>query len=621
MVGPGGASIGALTAEAMKETLASDRIRTDIALPPDVAAGFAETRAALKGRSLIVWGEHCSECAYPACYAHCAFYTPRTDLNCRRFERGIEPLAAAPDAFRIRFRKWGKLEGKGPAPLRPIAAAARLSRADSLVEAVLSAPLPYAAGRNLAWRWNRRKADPAAVRRPLAAEALVVETWAADGKAHTLTLTLLEQEVGGAMHQVRFEARPAYGRLVVPVSAFAGRVDLSRPFLIQIEPVGEAAGRDIVFGLVDFVAFTGARLESVSPKAGSSTGSKAAEAPAKVVVWDLDETLWTGTLAEDGAAGVRPRPEAVAAIEALDQRGVLQSIASKNDAAEALAALEGFGLAHYFLHPQVAWTPKSDSLARIAKALDLGLDSFVFIDDQPFERGEVAAAHPQVRALDEHAVAELVAHRWFDLPVTPESRRRREMYVAEAQRSAAFDDVGSDYLAFLKGCAIALDARPLAAPDMERVYELSQRTNQLNFNGAKFSRAEVEALAQPNPDRLALTLRCSDRFGDYGLIGFAVLDLKAGRLDNFFMSCRVQRKRVEHAAFALMAERLRARGFDTFRAAFRKTERNKASIDMLTDLGFTALGDVGQAAEWVRAAALPFADSDVVRLAPARQAA
>ena len=133
-----------LTAEPMKETLASDRAIAGISLPADVAAGLAKTRAALKGRSLIVWGEHCSECAYPACYAHCAFYSPRADLNCRRFERGIESVAGAPGVVRIRFRKWGKLEGRGPAPVRPIAAADRLARTDATVEAALSAPLPYA---------------------------------------------------------------------------------------------------------------------------------------------------------------------------------------------------------------------------------------------------------------------------------------------------------------------------------------------------------------------------------------------------------------------------------------------------------------------------------------------
>jgi HAD superfamily phosphatase (TIGR01681 family) len=140
-------------------------------------------------------------------------------------------------------------------------------------------------------------------------------------------------------------------------------------------------------------------------QAGPPTPAEAAPARpaalAKVVVWDLDETLWTGTLAEVGAEGVTVRPEAEATVRALDARGVLQSVASKNDPAEALAALERFGLAEFFLHPQVGWGPKSGAVARIARALDLGLDSFVFLDDQPFERGEVTDAHPGVRALPE----------------------------------------------------------------------------------------------------------------------------------------------------------------------------------------------------------------------------
>jgi len=597
----------------MKETLATDRARARLVIPTEVRKAFAGTRAALAGRSQFVWGEHCSECAYPACYAHCAFYSPRSDLNCRRFEEGIQRVEGLSGLHRIRFRKWGKLEGHGPAPVRALAEADKMERRDNQVGEVLAAaPVPYAVSRNLAWRWNQRKAQRLSQPTGLTADALVIETWAADGASHALTVTVLgEAGHGGAMFQARFDVGPVYGRIVVPAAEIAAQVDLSAPYLIQIEPVGAAEGRDIVFGLADFVAFASAPLTSISPLA-----APAAYPPAKVVVWDLDETLWTGTLAEDGAAGVRPRPEAVAAIQALDERGVLQSIASKNDAAEALAALEGFGLADYFLHPQVAWSPKSGSVARIARALDLGLDSFVFIDDQPFERGEVAAAHPMVRTLDHTTVAGLRDHPWFDLPVTPESRRRREMYRAEAQRSAALDDVGTDYVAFLRGCDIVLDPRPLSAPDLERVYELSQRTNQLNFTGAKFARDEVERMAQPDSDRLALTLRCADRFGDYGLIGFAVLDLKAGLLTDFFMSCRVQRKRVEHAAFALMAERLRARGHASFAARFRATQRNKAAVEMLTDLGFSYADGAAGEGTWSRALDLAFADADVVRLAP-----
>lgn len=594
----------------MKETVPFDRGVAHIGLPAEAAQAFAALAGQVKARSLIVWGEHCSECAYPRCYSTCAFYAPRGDLHCRRFEDGIEPVADRPGLTRIRFRKWGKLEGRGPAALRTAAAAAGAERRDALVSGALDFAPAFAATRNLAWRWNERKQKAAERSSSLAAEAFVIETFAPDGAVHPFTVSFLAGE-GGAMFQAAFTAAPGYGRLVIPSAKIAAQVPLDSPFMVQIEPVGEAQGREVVFGLCDFAAFTGEVPASVDPLGRAP----AAGAPltAKVVVWDLDETLWTGTLAETGADGVVPRPEAVAAVKALDERGVLQSIASKNDHAEAIAALERFGLADYFLHPQVSWSPKSGAVARIAKALDLGLDSFVFIDDQPFERAEVQAAHPSVRALAHTAVDHLTDHPWFDVPVTPESRKRRSLYRAEVQRGVAYEDAGDDYLAFLRGCGIVLDAAPIAAADAERVYELSQRTNQLNFTGRKFGRDEVEALMAEAPDRASLTLRCTDKFGDYGLIGFAVIDLAEGELTDFFMSCRVQRKRVEHAFFALAAERLKARGHKVFKVRFRRTERNKAAYDMLADLGFDYEETAAGNGAWERTLAAPFADADVVR--------
>ncbi len=598
----------------MKETVPFDRGIARLTLPPEAAAAFAELSQSLAARSLIVWGEHCSECAYPRCYSSCAFYAPRGDLHCRRFEDGIETVADTPEGVsltRIRFRKWGKLEGKGPASLVAAEAARKQERRDALVGAGLDkAPVPFAVTRTLAWRWNERKKATAARPSATAADAFVVETYA-PGATHTFTLTFLAED-GAGMFQCAFQAGPAYGRLVVPVARIAAQVDLSRPFLVQVEPVGEAQGREIVFGLVDFASFAGEIPASVDPAVRPPVAA-AGHAPAKVVVWDLDETLWSGTLAESGVEGLTLRPEAVAAIRALDERGVLQSIASKNDHAEAMTALEAFGLADFFLHPQVAWTPKSDAMARIAKALDLGLDSFVFIDDQPFERGEVEAAHPTVRTLPHTAVAGLPAHPWFNLPVTTESRRRRGMYQAEARRGAAYEDAGTDYAAFLAGCSIVLDAAPLAPADAERVYELSQRTNQLNFTGAKLGRDEVEALVKGSPNLACLTLRVADRFGDYGLVGFAVLDLAKGELAQFFMSCRVQRKRVEHAFFALAADRLKASGHAVFQVAFRRTERNKAAALMLADLGFAE--PAGGEGAWTRSLAEPYPDASVVSLA------
>jgi FkbH-like protein len=592
----------------MKETVAREYVTTEVAAPR-AAADMAAFAARVTARSQIVWGEHCSECDYPKCYATCAFYDPRPDLNCRRFVAGIEAagVQAGVRLSRIRFRRWGKLEGRGPARLRPTALALRREAADATVSAALAGlPTPFTLRRNLAWRWNTLKAGQPRGR-DASADAFVVEGWTLDGATRGFTLTFLQDGADRKIWQTSFELGTDYARISVPAVLIAAAVDLAAPYLVQIEPVGEAAGVDVVFGLTDFVA--------LAPSAQAP--SAATTAPlAKVVVWDLDETLWRGVLAEDGIAGLTVRPEAVAAIKALDARGVLHSIASKNNHDEAMAALRQFGLADYFLHPQISWGPKSEAIGAIAAALDLGVDSFVFIDDQPFERAETTASHPSLRVLPETAAGELVINPWFDHPVTPESAGRRGLYQAEAKRTAEFKAASGDYLGFLRTSGLRLDITPLGKADAERAFELSQRTNQLNFTGAKFSREAVDAMLTPSAGRARLVLRCADRFGDYGMIGLADLDLDAGELTDFFMSCRVQRKRVENAFFAHAASLLGAAGHAEFKVRFRATARNRAAVEMLTELGFSQ-GEAGADgySHWRRSLAEPFGDADVVRIA------
>ena len=593
----------------MKETVAGEYAVAHRATPS--GADRLDVRR-LAGRSQIVWGEHCSECAYPACYAACAFYDPRPDLHCRRFAAGIED--AGEGLMRLRFRKWGKLEGHGPVRLRPLAEAERRERRDTAAGRLMeAAPAPFHVKRSLAWRLNARKARAPRRDAGLAIHAFVLEGWSNDGAEYAFTVTFLQEAAEErGIWQAHVRLTPGYGRHVLPIAAIAAAVRLDQPYLVQVEPVGEAEGIDVTLALADFVAFR----DPADARSTAAPALPAKAAPlAKVLVWDLDETFWTGTLAEDGVDGVTPRPEAVSALKALDARGVLHSIASKNDLQEALAALRRFGLDDYFLHPQVGWGPKSGAVANIAAALDLGLDSLIFIDDQPFERAEVAAAHPRVRTLAHTAVEDLPGHPWFDHPATPEAARRRSLYQAEAARGRAAEDSGGDYLAFLRASILVLDVRALDAHDATRVHELSQRTNQLNFTGAKFTRGEVEAMLAPDPRRTRLTLRCADAWGDYGLIGFADLDLASGELSHFFMSCRVQRKRVEHAAFAHLAGRLAERGHAAFSVRFRTTERNGASVRLLEDLGFARDGD-----GWSRPLDRPFAESDVVAIAATGQA-
>src|SRR5665213_289029 len=146
------------------------------------------------------------------------------------------------------------------------------------------------------------------------------------------------------------------------------------------------------------------------------------------------------------------------------------------------------------------------------------------------------------------------------------------------------------------------------------MYELSQRTNQLNFSGLRYAQAELEALAATRPED-AFVLSCQDRFGDYGAIGFCVLSKGRPGVESFFMSCRVQRKRVENAFFQLLADELAARGAERFEVRYKPTAKNGASAQMLTDLGFSfePAGEGGEGL-YIRSLGLVFADHDVVRL-------
>lgn len=591
----------------MKATVLLEAPLAKVGVPDAVLQEMRAFRADLARRSAIIWAEHCSECAFPACYSQCAFYTPRADLDCRRFEKGVEAVAGALDLglMRIQFRRWGKLEGQGSLAMSPPEDVAARERRDQRTAEWLAAPwAPRALARTLVWRWNARKrlASQQALL-PGDPEAFAVETYVAGRQAYGLTLTIASQaKSGDQLFQARFDARPGYSRALFAISDIRRIVDLSQPFLVQIEPIGEPPPEPIVFGLADFVA---ARANTALCPYPSTPAPAKKTKTAKCVVFDLDDTLWRGTLAEDGVEGLTLKPEAVELIKALDARGILLSVASKNDPEPALAALKAFGLRDYFLFPQIGWGPKSESVRRIAELIDIGLDTFVFLDDQAFERGEVTNAAPGVTAMDAALMPGLIDHPLFDVPATAESARRRGMYQTEETRQAVFQSSGADYLDFLRSCAIELRIDRLAPDNLERIYELTQRTNQLNFSGARYDRAALSAL-MATPER-AFVLSCADKFGDYGIIGFVVVEPKLALVESFFMSCRVQRKRVEHAFFAYLTEawgrpqRLCVR--------FRPTDKNAASIRLLESLGFAPAHD-----GYERAGEASIAEADIVRV-------
>lgn len=206
----------------------------------------------------------------------------------------------------------------------------------------------------------------------------------------------------------------------------------------------------------------------------------------KCLVWDLDHTVWEGILLEDPE--VRLRPGVAEALAELDSRGILHSIASRNDHDLAMAKLKELGLDEYFLYPRINWGTKSESIAGIAKDLNLGVDAFAFIDDQPFEREEVQFTHPQVLCLDATELAELVSRPELSPRfITDDSRLRRRMYQADIARNRAEESFSGAAEEFLATLGMAFTIAPCREEELKRAEELTVRTHQLNTTGYTYS--------------------------------------------------------------------------------------------------------------------------------------
>lgn len=320
-------------------------------------------------------------------------------------------------------------------------------------------------------------------------------------------------------------------------------------------------------------------VEAIQEHAGAAGQAEALrqerqQRSVKCVVWDLDHTLWQGTLLEGGVSGLRDG--VLQAIQALDARGILQSIASKNEHALAMARLEELGVAEYFLYPQIGWGAKSASMERIARSINIGIDTLAFVDDQVFEREEVQYAHPQMLCVDALEIDAMLA-----LPalnprfVTDDSARRRAMYQADIVRKdieERFEGPQNDFLA-------SLDMRlTIARPreeDLKRAEELTLRTNQLNTTGYTYSYDELNHLRQ-SPDHRLLIVGLEDKYGTYGKIGLVLIECRddAWMVKLFLMSCRVMTRGVGTIVIAHLRNEARRLGVRLL-AEMLPNERNR----------------------------------------------
>jgi FkbH-like protein len=552
------------------------------------------------------WEEHCVECAAPQCFSTCALYSERADGMCARFEDGITPNYRYPGALpygaEIRFKRWGKLEADLRFAFRsdPRSLARlehrdrRLARAARRLAPALSEIWP--AGKSgtyrLANKWRNRSLERAAALRSMntAPDELYLEIVNLDATAVTMILELAVE--GIVRYRSAIPLKPGQNRHRIPFASF--RLSPASIFgqaaLLRMSPEADAAAHIVVRWLTFLRRVAAAQAATPGPSVGQRTADcTAIPAPkVKAVVWDLDNTVWAGVLGEmrDGEAQVDPR--VLTLIRQLDSRGILQSVASKNDHEHAWDALQRLGLAEFMLFPQINWNPKSASLQTIAAELNIGIDAFAFVDDSVFERSEVASALPQVRVFDVADLDGLMDRPEFDVPITLDAQRRRKLYRVEETRKAAASAFAGDYTAFLRDCALLTTVYPPnSTQERERCFELIQRTNQLNASGRRYSPEEFGALLEDR-SRLSLSISCADRFGDYGLVGFMSVAFaeEIATVEDFVLSCRVAQKRVENAVFAALLREVERLGRRQLVLRFVPSARNGIMRDSLAAIGF-----------------------------------
>lgn len=319
---------------------------------------------------------------------------------------------------------------------------------------------------------------------------------------------------------------------------------------------------------------------------GTSVIAEKPSKQVKCVVWDLDNTLWDGTLIEtERPETLQLKAGVMKTIQELDHRGIIQSVASKNDMEIAWPVLEHLGLTEYFLYPEIHWNAKSGSMEQIAKCLNIGIDSLALIDDSVFEREQVHSAWPQVRVYDAIEVPDILNRFEFTVAVTDESKNRRAMYRAEEKRIQMKNSGNEDTIDFLKKCHLCIEVfEPKTDSELLRCYELVIRTNQLNMSGKKYSQEEFNEVLSRNSHR-NFAFSCRDDFGEYGIVGFGQYKLENNKIlfTEFAMSCRVAGKYVESALFTLFLQKEHCT-FGNFKLGI--TKKNILLRRTLEEIGF-----------------------------------
>ncbi|UKO95748.1 non-ribosomal peptide synthetase [Nostoc sp. UHCC 0870] len=320
--------------------------------------------------------------------------------------------------------------------------------------------------------------------------------------------------------------------------------------------------------------------------------------PYKVIVLDCDHTLWSGVCGEDGVGGVKidaPFRYLQEFIVAQQAAGKLICLCSKNQEEDVFAVFDQNQdmvlKRHHLVNWRINWQSKSENLKSLARELQLSLDSFIFIDDNPVECGEVRANCPEVLTLqlpqESDRIPQFLEHIWaFDqLQTTQEDQQRTNLYQENIQRQRLQQDSLS-FADFLDQLNLEIEISPMQNEQLARVAQLTQRTNQFNLTTIRRSESEIQQLCHSGKLECRV-VQVKDRFGDYGLVGLLLFATEENALfvDTFLLSCRVLGRGVEHQMLAYLGTLAQERELEQVQLFYTPTNKNQPARDFLTSVG------------------------------------
>jgi len=336
----------------------------------------------------------------------------------------------------------------------------------------------------------------------------------------------------------------------------------------------------------------------------------------KCIVVDLDNTLWGGVVGEEGIEGLKLGEDGIGRsyvefqIELLNlhRKGTLLAICSKNNAEDALEVFRSHPAMRlreeHFAAIRINWEDKASNLRALAEELNIGLDSFVFLDDNAAERSLIRQTLPEVlvpalppdpsgyRTL----LLELAARHFYKIGITAEDRRAGEAYRAQAERRK-LETSATSLAEFYRTLGMRARIGRADAFTIPRIAQLTQKTNQFNLTTRRYSEAEIWSASQ-NPDCAVWWLELTDRFGPNGLIGVLILRRQqqdTWGIDTFLLSCRVMGRTAEDAFLAVIAREMGASGLI---GEYRPTAKNAVARDLYPRLGFRLLRQEADAGLW-----------------------